>query len=267
MVNDFSPDNVSDDLTTRTAIVTGGARGIGRAIADALIVAGARVTVCDLQAEPGDVTADVSSPSDVRRLVDMAGPVDILINNAGIVRRTPPTDPWDKAVTDFDDIIGTNLRGAFLLGRAVIPGMVARGIGDIVNVATDHIHTCGWPTPVDHADAPGCPFRDAPRPPGGGPSMDLYDASKWGLTGLTQAWAAALGPHGIRVNSLCVGATDTAMLRSFLPDEPDPAVVDSWLRPAEVAGIVLDLLGEGSTGRTGQNLGVWPGHLDRGRGS
>ena len=247
-------------LTGRRALVTGGARGIGRAIADALILAGARVTVCDVRAEPGDISVDVSNADHVRRLVDESGPIDVLINNAGIVRRTPPTDDWEKAITDFDEIIGTNLRGAFLVGRAVIPGMVAGGGGDIVNVATDHIHTCGWPTPVDHADAPDCPFRHTPRPPGGGASMDVYDASKWALTGLTQAWSAALGRHHIRVNTLCVGATDTAMLRSFLPHEPDPALVESWLRPAEVAGVVLDLLREGPTGRSGQNIGVWPGH-------
>ena len=75
--------------------------------------------------------------------------------------------------------------------------------------------------------------------------------------GLTQAWATALRGHGIRVNSLCVGATDTPMLRSFLPQEPDQDMIDSWLRPAEVAGVVLDLLRQGPTG---QNIGVWPGH-------
>ncbi len=90
--------------------------------------------------------------------------------------------------------------------------------------------------------------------------MDLYDASKWGLIGLTQAWSAALCRQRIRVNTLCVGATDTPMLRSFLPGEPDPALVDSWLRPAEVAGVVLDLLCEGPTGRSGRTIGVWPGH-------
>ena len=203
-------------LTGRRALVTGGAQGIGRAIADALIDAGARVTVCDVRAEPGDITADVSNPDDVRRLVDESGPFDVLINNAGIVRRTHPTDDWEKAITDFDEIIGTNLRGAFLVGRAVIPGMVASGGGDIVNVATDHIHTCGWPTPVDHVHAAGCPYRDNPRPPGGGASMDLYDASKWGLTGLTQAWATALRGHGIRVNSL-LRRRDRHADASFLP--------------------------------------------------
>jgi NAD(P)-dependent dehydrogenase (short-subunit alcohol dehydrogenase family) len=262
------------NLEGRTAIVTGGARGIGGAITEALAVAGARVTVCDLLDDVVSVAgrlradghrveaivADVSSPYDVRRLVDAAGPVDLLVNNAGVVRRTPPTDEWEKAVADFDAVIGPNLRGPYLVGRAVIPGMVARGGGDIVNLATDHIHTCGWPTSVDHADAPGCPWRDQPRRPGGGASSDLYDAAKWGLNGLAQAWAAALRPHGVRVNNVCVGATDTEMLRSFLRGDPDPAVVATWFRPDQVAALVLDLLREGPTGRSGDNIGVWVGH-------
>jgi NAD(P)-dependent dehydrogenase (short-subunit alcohol dehydrogenase family) len=114
--------------------------------------------------------------------------------------------------------------------------------------------------PDDHAGAPDCSWRDRPRPPGGGASFDLYDASKWGLNGLTQAWAAALRPHGVRVNNLCVGATDTDMLRSFLGRAPDPAVEAMWLRPPDVAEVVLELLGEGPTGRSGDNIGLWAGH-------
>jgi NAD(P)-dependent dehydrogenase (short-subunit alcohol dehydrogenase family) len=261
-------------LAERSAIVTGGFHGIGRAITEALASNGARVTMCDIRPEivqlardlrdqglnVAGIVADVSCPPDVRRLIEDAAPVDIIINNAGIVRRTLPTDEWDKAVADFDAVIGTNLRGSFLIGRAAIPGMVARGRGDIVNIATDHIHGCGWPDPVDHADAIACPWHGSRRPPGGGASMDLYDASKWGLNGLTQAWAAALRPDGIRVNSVCVGATDTPMLRSFLHGDPEPSQVAAWLRPEQVADVVLQLLAEGSAGRSGDNVGVWPGH-------
>ena len=90
--------------------------------------------------------------------------------------------------------------------------------------------------------------------------MDAYDASKWGVVGLTLAWAAALRPAGVRVNCLCVGATDTPMLRGFLPDEPDAELVATWLRPADVAGAVRELLAEASHGRTGDCIGLWPGH-------
>src|SRR5438067_1499154 len=198
-------------LIGRTAIVSGGARGIGLAITEALAIAGADVTACDVSADINDVgsdlrarglavqtvLADVSLPADVRRLVDHTGAVDVLVNNAGVVKASRPTDPWETAVADFDAVIGPNLRGAYLLGRAVIPGMVERRRGDIVNVATDHIHNCGWPVPADHTDAPDCQWRDRPRSPGGGPSFDLYDAAKWGLNGLTQSWANALGPYGV----------------------------------------------------------------------
>jgi NAD(P)-dependent dehydrogenase (short-subunit alcohol dehydrogenase family) len=77
---------------------------------------------------------------------------------------------------------------------------------------------------------------------------------------LTLAWASALRPHNVRVNNLCIGATDTDMLRSFLGSTPDPALVATWFRPAQVADLVLDLLREGPTGRSGDNIGLWTGH-------
>src|SRR4051812_31530530 len=242
------------------ALVTGAARGIGLAIADALAAAGSDVIRCDIEPCRGDERAlDVSDASAVHRFVNEVGPIDVLVNNAGAVRRTSPTDAWDKAIEDYDAVVDTNLRGTYLMGRAVIPGMVARGGAEILNVVTDHVHTCGWPTALDHADATTCPYAAAPRPPGGGPSMDVYDASKWGVVGVTLSWAEALRPVGIRVNALCVGAVDTAMIRSFLRGEPDPALVASWLRPEQVAAVVLALLDEGSGGRTGDCIGVWPG--------
>jgi hypothetical protein len=124
-------------------------------------------------------------------------------------------------------------------------------------VTTDHIHTCGWPVALDHADAPACPWAAAHRPPGGGPAFDLYDASKWALNGLTGAWATALRPHGIRVNSFGMGATDTPMYRGFLGGRPPaPGVMD----PADVAAVLLDLLAEGPEGRTGDSIQLWIGH-------
>ena len=246
-----------------TAIVTGAAGGLGRALVSALRDAGHEVVACDIDpsvVDLGGVVADVTDADDVRRLVEGAGPIELLINNAAVVRRTNPLDPWDQAVADFDAVIGPNLRGAYLVGRAVIPRMVERGRGDIVNVSADHTHTCGWPVPLDHADAPDCPWHEQPRLPCGGRAFDLYDAAKWGLNGLTFTWALALRPHGIRVNNLCLGAADTPMLRNFLGGALDPDVVATWFRPEQVAGVVLDLLAEGPGGRTGDNVGVWVGH-------
>ena len=262
-------DDGGADLTPapRTALVTGAAGGIGRALVGALVSGGFRVVACDVDpavdalAGPGrpvePVVADVGDPEAVRGLIAGAGPVDVLINNAAIVRRTDPLDSWDTAVADADAILGVNLRGPYLLGRAVIPGMVDRGRGDIVNVAADHQHTCGWPDVHDHHDASGCPWVHQRRLPCGGRNFDLYDASKWGLNGLTFVWAAALQPHGVRVNNLCIGATDTPMLRGFIGADPGPDVVRSWLRPADVAAVVMCLLADG---RTGDNVGLWVGH-------
>ena len=251
-----------------SAIVTGAAGGLGRALVDALAGRGLRVVACDIspavlelaseRVEP--VVMDVSDPGAVGSVVERVGPVSVLINNAAVVRRTHPLDPWDQAVADFDAIIGTNLRGAYLMGRAVIPQMVERGTGEIVNVAADHQHTCGWPVVQDHAAAATCPWHDTPRLPCGGKSFDLYDASKWGLNGLTFTWALALRGSGVRVNNLCLGATDTPMLRGFLGGDPDPALVATWFRPEQVAGVVMDLLDEGPAGRTGDNVGLWVGH-------
>jgi NAD(P)-dependent dehydrogenase (short-subunit alcohol dehydrogenase family) len=90
--------------------------------------------------------------------------------------------------------------------------------------------------------------------------MDLYNASKWALNGLTFDWAIALRKHGIRVNALCLGAADTEMLRSFIGADPDPEFVATWMRPADVAAVLVALLEEGPDGRTGDNIGLYAGH-------
>jgi NAD(P)-dependent dehydrogenase (short-subunit alcohol dehydrogenase family) len=88
--------------------------------------------------------------------------------------------------------------------------------------------------------------------------MDLYNASKWALNGLTLDWANTLRRHRVRVNGLCPGATDTPMLREFA-GEVDEQVIASWMTPAQICGLVLELLAEGPDGRTGHNLGCWVG--------
>lgn len=263
-------------LDGKIALVTGAAVGLGNAFARALAAEGAALAVCDVRAEiaelAGTVTvpvlaeqADVSRPEDVHRVVAATmqrfGRVDIVVNNAGTWAASLPTDPLDKSLRDYENLIGTNLRGIFLFGRAVIPGMIERGCGEIVNISTDNVHTCGTPFELDHSDAPACPWAgQPPRPTGGGPAMDLYDASKWGINGLTLTWSQALATHGIRVNALSMGATDTYMLRSFYNFEPDPEEVARWMKAEDIACLLVDLLREGHDGRTGENIGIAAGH-------
>ena len=246
-------------LARQVAVVTGAAGGLGRHYALALANQGCRLALCDIDpavdilvadlrgrgVEAAGYIADVSVPADVRRVVDAAraqfGRIDILINNAGIWRRTGPKDALDKTLRDYDDLIGVNLKGEYMFGRAVIASMLESGGGDIINIATDHVHT-----------RPG-------RPTSGGVDMDLYDTSKWGVFGLTLTWAKALKDRNIRVNSFCMDATESDMLRNAYGRKPTPEETATWMRPEEVCDLAIQLIKEGPEGRTGENIGVWVG--------
>ena len=260
-------------LAGRRALVTGAAQGLGRAFALALADEGAAVAACDVKAEVRALApeveahgvrawaavADVSDAEAVLSFVDGAaerlGGLDLLVNNAGIVRTTSPTsDSWQQTMEAFDAVVGVNLRGCYLVGRAAIPHLIRAG-GDIINITTDHIHTCGYPVEVDHADAPGCRWAAVRRAPLANERFDVYDASKWGLKGLTLVWAQALAEHGVRVNSLAMGGTDTPMARAR-PTPPPPGT----MKPEQVAAVLVELVAEGPAGRTGDSVGLWPGH-------
>ena len=244
-------------LTGRSAIVTGGSTGLGQAFAKGLVDAGADVTLCDIREDAPEVArrlqgpgkaqglvADVSVLGDVEGLVDAAldlsGGIDILVNNAGCWSQTLVTDPFDKAVTDWDYIMDTNLLGVMMCSRACVPHMIKRGGGDIVNLSTYYV----------------LPARSVSTNP---PYSDLYNAAKWALNGFTQAWALALAEHHIRVNALAMGATDTPMLRSLFEGEPPADFAATWMKPVQIAGQLLDLLREGPEGRSGENIGAWTG--------
>lgn len=278
-------------LKGKSAIVTGAAVGIGTAFAEALAREGANVAVCDVREEilaspaglkeiNNDIkaigwVADVSQPAEVRRVVDGAieafGGIDILVNNAGVCHVSVADDPMDKTLADYDAMVNTNLKGEFLMGRAVIKQLLKQGGrgGDIVNVATDHMTTCGAPFNL----CPGLPAckstfwaeaGDVPRPTGSGGAMDIYDASKWGLNGFLFAWAKALYPYNIRVNALCMGATDSWMNRNYwgFPQTPGEETeeqlreVRTWMDKRDTAQVLIDLLKEGPSGRTAQNINL-----------
>ncbi len=261
-----------EHLKGRSAIVTGAAVGLGRAYAQALAEAGVNVAVCDVREEieavPDALRAlgvdaraargDVADASFVRGFVDEThaafGQLDILINNAGVWGPSMAGDDLDKSLADYEHIVGSNLKGHYLFGRAVMPILIRQGTGgEIVNVATDHMVTCGTPWGVCPRLA-SCPWGDSPRPTGGGDTMDLYDAGKWALNGLLYAWAKAMAPHGVRVNQFCMGATDSYMLRSFHNFEPSEEEVASWMRAQDNARVLIELLSEGPTGRNAQSM-------------
>lgn len=244
-------------LGGQVAIVTGAAQGLGRAFASRLVAEGCAVVVVDRQAAIENVAAeigaaaahvgDVADADHVRAVVDATvdthGTIDILVNNAGEVWATGPLDEWDRASDDYDRLFGSNTRGAYLFGRAVAPVMVAGGGGNIVNISTDHVKPC----------------PDCERHHGHG-YMDLYNASKWALNGFTFDWAKALAEHRVRVNNICMGATDTEMLRNWIGTEPDPETVATWMRPEQTAQILVELLEEGPDGRTADSIGLYAGY-------
>jgi NAD(P)-dependent dehydrogenase (short-subunit alcohol dehydrogenase family) len=195
-------------LSSKTALVTGGGRGIGKAIALALAREGADVAVTgryqdvlhdvarEIQAlgrRSIAVTADVSNELQVRDLVNTTreelGSIDILVNNVGIAG---PTAPLTEVTTaEWDETMAVNLRSAFLCSKAVIPPMIERRSGKIINISSI-AGKIGY--------ALRCP----------------YAASKWGMIGLSQSLAQELGPSNIQVNTICPGPTDGERMRSVI---------------------------------------------------
>ena len=195
----------SETLDGRVAVVTGGASGIGRAIARELAARGAQVAVVDLDGSAAGTVAaglagavglqcDVSDPAacealaaDVRREL---GPVDILVNDAGLQHVSPiksfPVDRWRY-------LIDVMLIGPFVLTRAVLPDMYARRWGRIVNLGSIHSLIAS-------------------------PNKSAYVAAKHGLLGLTRATALEAGPHGVTVNAICPGWVRTPLVERQIAD-------------------------------------------------
>ena len=235
-----------EELTGRTALVTGGSRGIGRAIALALAQAGADVAVnyrmnaaeaeqvCGMIAKLGrrtvKVPADVSAAGDVARLVTATeaalGPVDILVNNAGIA---PPVGIEALTEALWDEIIAVNLKSVFLVTQAVLPGMRQRRWGRIINISSTAAQIGGIVGPH-------------------------YAASKAGIHGLTHGYASRLAKEGITANVIAPALIETDMVRALPAAAVDRIPVGRFGRPEEVAEIAVMLARNGYV--TGQTINV-----------
>jgi NAD(P)-dependent dehydrogenase (short-subunit alcohol dehydrogenase family) len=199
---------VTEKLEGKVAIVTGGAQGIGAAIADGLAAEGAIVVVADLNPPEGGIGADVSDEDDVGRMVDETldrqGRLDILINNAGLYASLAMRPFTEIPLEEWRQVMDVNVASMFLTCRAAVPVMRAQGDGGkIVNISS------------------GTPFR-------GVPFLLHYVTSKGAIVALTRALAKELGKDGIHVNCVAPGFTMSAGV------EAHPEVVEK-LRDVSVA--------------------------------
>jgi len=222
-------------LKGKTAIVTGGAAGIGAAIVERFKAEGTKVVVFDLKGSP---SLDITDYEAVKKAVAAAGPVDILVNNAGWDMFKPflATDPafWQK-------IISINLVGPMNLLHCVLPGMAERGGGKVVNIASD----------AGRVGSSG----EAP-----------YSACKGGIIAMTKTLARELASKGVRLNTVCPGLTETSMLEAFMQGAGNPDKLREAYRravpigrlgkPEDIAGAVLFLASDDAEFITGQTISV-----------
>ena len=236
-------------LEGKRAIVTGGGSGIGRATCRRFAAEGATVVVADLIAERAEevaaeiggaaVQADVTVAADVARLVDAAGRIDVLVNNAG---GGMADDLLEISEEEWDTDVAVNLKSAFLCSKAVLPGMIERGSGVILNISSVN----------------GMAFF----------ANEPYSAAKAGLINLTRSMAVRYGRHGIRAVAIAPGTIRTPLWQERVDKEP--AIFERLIRwyplrrvgePEDVANAAVFLASDDASWITGEVLRVDGGLL------
>jgi 3-oxoacyl-[acyl-carrier protein] reductase len=246
---------VSNRFEGKTAIVTGGARGIGRAIVERLAADGAKVLIGDIDQKAGDevvaaiganvsayaldVTSEDSWKGAVEAGIAFGGKVDILVNNAGIAGRSAPS--WELSLAEWSQMIAIDLTGVFLGCKSVLPGMIEREYGRIVNIAS-----------IAGKE--------------GNPNAAHYSAAKAGVIGLTKSVAKEVATKGVLVNGITPAVIETEILQQVGPEhvkymtaripmgrtgKPDEvAALAAWLSSDEVSfstGAIFDISGGRAT--------------------
>ncbi|MET2833073.1 SDR family NAD(P)-dependent oxidoreductase [Mesorhizobium shangrilense] len=238
-------------LSGKVVVVTGGNRGIGRAIAERLADEEAMVVVGDLFDERSppvsverlafmclDVTKETSVRAFVDEVLQKFGRIDVLVNNAGIIVHKSIDE---QTVEDWDRLMAVNLRGPFLMAKYVAPEMRRVGLGTIVNIGSvEGFMVNPWHT--------------------------AYAATKAGVHGLTLGLSVDLGPDGIRCNTVCPGWIETDLNRSYVELHPDRSLVERELAqlhpvgrigsPKEIANAVLWLASDESSFVSGEMIAV-----------
>jgi len=239
-------------LQNKVALITGGAQGLGRAIALGMGREGAKVVVADLQVEKAKIVAgelealgaaaigvevNVANETSVKKLAEQTfsrfGRVDILVNDAGVYLKSPVVS---KSEEDWDKTINVNLGGNFLCARAFVPAMRKQKSGRIISLASSIAHT-------------------------GASEFADYAASKAGIIGFVKALARELGPDGITVNAICPGSANTSMPRSHRSEDEVMARLRATplghvLEPEDIAGPILFLASDAAAYITGQAYNI-----------